>query len=96
MQGSTVVFEVASHMHFHLEQLKADTGIAAAISEASKEHLGAPVGVTFQSADAPEPTPDDDAQDVPDKDDLLSGDGDNAIDPVEVVADILDGQILGE
>jgi DNA polymerase-3 subunit gamma/tau len=96
MQGSTVVFEVAAHMHFHLEQLKADKGIAEAVNTAAQEHLGTSLGVTFRSAEAVEIEPDREDEEVPDKDDLLSADGEEAVDPVAVVADILDGQIVGE
>ncbi|KAA3640722.1 MAG: hypothetical protein DWP92_02480, partial [Armatimonadetes bacterium] len=93
LQGSTVMFEVASHMHFHLEQLKADNGIAAAIADATDQRLGSRLSVSFRSADAPaEVTPE--LELVPDKDDLVNADDDDAVDPVAVVADIFDGQII--
>lgn len=96
MSGSTVMFEVAAHMHFHLEQLKADEGIADAIGDATMEHLGSRIGVSFRSADAPTAVVETELERVPDKDDLMSADDDDAIDPVAVVADILNGQIIGE
>ncbi len=94
LQGSTVVFEVASHMHFHLEQLKADSGIADAIADATDQRLGSRLSVSFRSADAPAPEPDPELDLVPDKDDLLDADDDEAVDPVAVVANIFDGQII--
>lgn len=96
MNESTVVFEVAAHMHFHLEQLKADAGIAEAIGEATQEHLGTRLGAMFRSTDAVTPTADPEPEQVPDKDDLLKATDDDAVDPVAVVADILDGQIIDE
>ena len=96
MSGSTVMFEVAAHMHFHLEQLKADEGIAEAIGDATREHLGSRIGVAFRSADAPTPVAETEPERVPDKDELMSADDEDAIDPVAVVADILNGQIIGE
>jgi len=94
LQGSTVVFEVASHMHFHLEQLKADSGIADAIADATDQRLGSRLSVSFRSADAPAPEMNPDLEPVPNKDDLLDADDDEAVDPVAVVADIFDGQII--
>ena len=96
IDGAVVMFEVAEHMHFHLEQLKADAEVTPAIVRACNQHLGRTIGVAFRSADAPtevEPHEDDRA---PDKDDLLSADDDEAVDPVDVVMEILDGQIVEE
>jgi len=94
LQGSTVVFEVASHMHFHLEQLKADSGIADAIAQATEQRLGSQLTVAFRSAAAPAPVVEEELERVPDKDDLLDADDADAVDPVAVVADIFDGQII--
>jgi DNA polymerase-3 subunit gamma/tau len=93
VDGAVVVFEVAAHMHFHLEQLKADAEIAAAISSAATKHLGSPVQVVFRSADAPPPVVEADPERAPDKDDLLEASAD-AVDPVAVVVDILDGKVI--
>ncbi|MEZ5175232.1 MAG: DNA polymerase III subunit gamma/tau [Acidimicrobiia bacterium] len=95
-EGSTIVFEVAAHMHFHLEQLKADRDIAAAITTATRQHLGADITVAFRSADAEPVLTESLPLEVPDKDDLISADEDGAVDPVAVVATILDGQIIDE
>jgi DNA polymerase-3 subunit gamma/tau len=95
VEQSSVIFEVASHMHFHLEQLKADTEITEAIVTACQQHLGTTVGVVFRSADAPTPTQED-TERAPDKDDLQSAEDDAAVDPVNVVMDIFDGQIVDE
>ena len=93
VDGTVVVFEVAAHMHFHLEQLKADAEIASAISSAATKHLGSPVQVAFRSADAPPPVAEAEPERAPDKDDLLEASAD-AVDPVAVVVDILDGKVI--
>lgn len=96
VEHSRVVFEVASHMHFHLEQLKNDSEIATAIVTATREHIGSEITVVFRSADAAATQVEDDTERAPDKDELRSADDDEAIDPVDVVVDILDGQIVDE
>ncbi len=95
IEGGTVVFEVASHMHFHLEQLKSDEGITNAIATAGSEQLGQPINVVFRSADAPQLSQEEDAGRAPDKDDLLDA-GDDAVDPASVVLDILGGEIVSD
>ncbi len=96
VERSQVVFEVASHMHFHLEQLKSDTEITTAIVAATREHIGSEITVVFRSADAASTQDEEDTERAPDKDELRSADDDEAIDPVDVVVDILDGQIVDE
>ncbi len=96
VEGQSVIFEVASHMHFHLEQLKADKEVTSAIVTACQEHLGTQVGVVFRSADAPPLSAAEDTERAPDKDDLRSADDEEAIDPVNVVVNVFDGQIVEE
>jgi DNA polymerase-3 subunit gamma/tau len=93
VEGGAVVFEVAAHMHFHLEQLKTDTEIAEAIRIAATKHLGSPVRVSFRSADATPVVVESEPERAPDKDDLLEASPD-ALDPVAVVVDILDGKVI--
>ncbi|MEN8042099.1 MAG: DNA polymerase III subunit gamma/tau [Actinomycetota bacterium] len=96
VENGAVVFEVAAHMHFHLEQLKADKGIAEAIDAAGRDRLGTSVPVVFRSADtASAAAPPEDAV-VPDKDDLVEADDDNATDIVSNVLDVLGGEIVGD
>ncbi len=91
----TVVFEVPAHMHFHLEQLKADTGIADAIAAAGGERLGGAIRVTFRSAGAPAPVPAERADRAPDKDELVEAIEDET-DPAATVLDILGGEIVSD
>jgi DNA polymerase-3 subunit gamma/tau len=96
VENGIVVFEVASHMHFHLEQLKADDGIAAAISAAGVDHLGQPVSVAFRSSDSPTRSEQPEVEVVPDKDDLAESNGDEAPDVITNVLDVLGGEIVGD
>lgn len=96
VENGSVVFEVASHMHFHLEQLKADTGIAGAITGAGADHLGRIVPIVFRSADADRVSVDSVEERVPDKDDLMEASDDSANDPEKAVLDILGGRIVDD
>jgi DNA polymerase-3 subunit gamma/tau len=96
VDNGIVYFEVAAHMHFHLEQLKADTGIEQAIVSAGMDQLGQPVRVAFRSADkavAPSAEP---LERAPDKDELEAADDDETPDPTAVVLDILGGEIVAD
>jgi DNA polymerase-3 subunit gamma/tau len=93
VDNGIVSFEVAAHMHFHLEQLKADEGIEQAIVAAGMDQLDRQVRVAFRSADEAA-TSTESAEQVPDKDDLATRDDDDARDPTAVVLDILGGEIV--
>ena len=96
IESGAVVFEVAAHMHFHLEQLKTDEGIAQAISGAGIDHLGRPVAVTFRSSSATAPTQPTDVERVPDKDDLAEASSDSGTTVIDNVLDVLGGEIVGD
>jgi len=95
IESGIVVFEVASHMHFHLEQLKADEGIATAISEAAEAQLGQPVSVSFRSSDSPAVTDHTEVEVVPDKDDLIESPSKGDSEVIDNVLDVLGGEIVG-
>ncbi len=96
VENGRVVFEVASHMHFHLEQLKADSGIAEAISTAATDHLGHPVSVAFRSADVETAPEEIMPERVPNKDDLIEANDDDPSDALSNVLDVLGGEIVGD
>jgi DNA polymerase-3 subunit gamma/tau len=96
VDNGTVYFEVAAHMHFHLEQLKADTGIEQAIVSAGLEQLGQTVRVVFRSTDSSTLPTTEPVETVPDKDDLVAPEDDKAPDPTAVVLDILGGEIVAD
>lgn len=92
--GGTVMFEVAAHMHFHLEQLKADAGITDAISTAAVDQLGRQVTVAFRSADAEPVAEETEPERAPDKNDLVEAVGDDQSSAVNNVLDVLGGEIV--
>ncbi len=96
VENGEVVFEVAAHMHFHLEQLKADSGIAEAISAATTDHLGHPVSVAFRSANVQTAPEESTHERVPDKDDLVEANDDDPSDALSNVLDVLGGEIVGD
>ncbi|MCL1588478.1 MAG: DNA polymerase III subunit gamma/tau [Actinomycetia bacterium] len=96
VDNGIVQFEVAAHMHFHLEQLKADTGIEQAIVTAGMDHLGRPIRVAFRSADSTEEHRTEQVERAPDKDTLVAAEDDSAPDPAAVVLDILGGEIVAD
>ena len=96
VDNNTVYFEVAAHMHFHLEQLKADSGIEQAIVSAGREQLGQPVRVAFRSAASQTMSTAEPVETVPDKEDLVASEDNEAPDPTAVVLDILGGEIVAD
>ena len=96
IENGSVVFEVASHMHFHLEQLRADEGIAAAISAAGRDHVGMPIAVTFRASDAPTTSSHSEIERAPDKEDLAEAKDEGEPDVVSNVLDVLGGEIVGD
>ena len=96
IDNGIVQFEVAAHMHFHLEQLKADTGIEQAIVTAGMDHLGQPIRVAFRAADSTEELQTEQVERAPDKDTLVAAEDDSAPDPAAVVLDILGGEIVAD
>jgi len=96
LEDGSVVFEVASHMHFHLEQLKADEGIAAAISTAGRDHLGVPITVAFRSSVTQTTSDQPGVERPPDKDDLAEAKDEGEPDVVSSVLDVLGGEIVSD
>jgi DNA polymerase-3 subunit gamma/tau len=95
IESGVVIFEVAPHMHFHLEQLKADEGIANAISAAGNDHLGQSVSVSFRSRDVPPASERPELEVVPDKDDLVESHDKGDSNVIDTVLDVLGGEIVG-
>jgi len=88
----TVTFEVASHMHFHLEQLKADEGLSLAIRNAASDQLGKPVTVAYRSADVG--TVEAEPQRAPDKENLTEAHDDDQADPMDTMIELLGGEVV--
>jgi hypothetical protein len=88
----TVTFEVASHMHFHLEQLKADEGLSLAIRTAASDQLGHAVAVAYRSADVD--AVDAEPERAPDKERLAEHDEDDQPDPMDTMIELLGGEVV--
>jgi DNA polymerase-3 subunit gamma/tau len=97
LDDGTVVFELPSHLPFHLEQLSADTELHRLLRQASSEFVGGEVGIRFRAHAVDNPTPqvEPEPERAPDKDDLQDDDA-GAIDPTDLVVDILGGEVIDE
>lgn len=96
VQDGTVIFELPSHLPFHLEQLRADSELHRLLRDASSGFIGGEIGVSFRAHAAPSAvSPPAEPERAPDKDDLLDDD-EGGIDPTELVVDILGGEVIDE
>jgi len=95
VEGKNVVFELPSHLPFHLERLKADGELHDLLAQAAAESVGATITVEFRAAGAPirAASPHAEPERAPDESDLADED-DGAIDPTSLVVDMLDGEII--
>lgn len=95
VEGATVVFQLPEHLPFHLERLKADRTLHELLAQASAQFTGVSITPEFvaETADhaaaaaAPEPARAPDRNDLEDEDE-------GAIDPTELVVDMLDGEVI--
>jgi DNA polymerase-3 subunit gamma/tau len=96
VNGGTVSFELPHHLPFHLEQLRADSSLHQMLQQAASEFLGGSITVEFRGAEGvtPPPVPTEPTR-APDKDDLVEED-EGAIDPTDLVVDILGGEVIQE
>lgn len=96
VKEGTVSFELPNHLPFHLEQLRADTSIHQLLQQAASEFLGGSITVEFHgAADSTTPAAPPEPTTAPDKNDLTEED-EGAIDPTDLVVDILGGEIVQE
>jgi DNA polymerase-3 subunit gamma/tau len=95
VEDEAVVFELPGHLHFHLEQLRADTELHRLLQQASGELVGAPLGAFFRAEDAVAAQSAAEPTRVPDEAELTDGD-EGAIDPTDLVVDILGGEVIEE
>ncbi len=90
-----VVFELPSHLPFHLERLRADAELHDLLGQASAEFIGGSVTVEFRADAAAAPAPAPEPTRAPDKETLVEED-DSAIDPTSLVVDMLGGEVLDD
>lgn len=97
VEDGRVVFELPAHLPFHLERLRTDAELHQLLAQASVEAVGGSVFVEFRAmgeadtavADSREVEP----ERAPEKDDLDEED-EGAIDPMSLVVDMLDGEVI--
>jgi DNA polymerase-3 subunit gamma/tau len=95
VDSGTVMLEVPAHLHFLLEQLKADVELQQAVITLADELVGGRIALAFRAADldaAPEAEP----HRAPDKDRLLESGEDAGDDPTGLVVDMLGGEVVSE
>jgi hypothetical protein len=92
----TAVFELPAHLPFHLQQLRADSELHELLRRAAAEFVGGTFNMEFRAQ------PDTDETEValepvraPNKDELLEDDA-GAIDPTDLVVDMLGGEIVDD
>jgi hypothetical protein len=98
VEGATVVLGVPVHLQFHLAQLQEDDRLTEIVTSIASELLGGSVTIDYRFLDGedepavPEPDPPSKA---PDKEDLDDG-GEGAIDPTDLVVDLLGGEVVDD
>jgi DNA polymerase-3 subunit gamma/tau len=103
VEGSTVVLGIGAHLPFHLAQLQEDDRLAAVVSAAAADLLGGSVTIEYRPVDGEQESAgavdgeeeDRPGQQVPDKDDL-SDTGEGAIDPTDLIVDMLGGEVVDD
>ncbi|MDJ0924031.1 MAG: DNA polymerase III subunit gamma/tau [Acidimicrobiia bacterium] len=97
VDDGTVVFELPAHLPFHLQQLRADRELHTLLQQAAAELMGGAVGIEFRAHVATERPQVSAAEPsrTPDEHELLDED-EGAIDPTDLVVDILGGEIIDE
>jgi DNA polymerase-3 subunit gamma/tau len=93
----TAVLELPAHLPFHLQQLRADSELHELLGRAAGEFVGGALRIEFraQSETSPEGEASIEPTRAPDKDELVEED-EGAIDPTDLVVDMLGGEVIDE
>ncbi len=99
--GGTVVFELPAHLPFHLERLKADAPLHELLAQTGAEFVGVRLAVEFQAeggstSPSQQSQPEQDPERAPEKDDMTEDGDAGSTDPMSLVVDMLDGEIVDE
>ncbi|MFQ5947596.1 MAG: DNA polymerase III subunit gamma/tau [Acidimicrobiia bacterium] len=90
VEGSTVVLSVPAHLPFHLEQLRSDDQLGRLVMGIAAELLGGAVEVDYRAAESGqmelEASESEETEDAPK----------GAVDPTDLVKDILGGEVVSE
>jgi DNA polymerase-3 subunit gamma/tau len=99
--GGTVTFELPAHLPFHLERLKADSALHELLAQTGAEFIGVRLAVEFQAeggsaAPSQQPRAEQEPERAPEKDDMASDGDAGRTDPMSLVVDMLDGEVIDE
>ena len=97
IDNGTAVFELPAHLPFHLQQLRADSELHELLGRAAAEFVGGTIRMEFR-AQSETPQAEEAGPELvraPDKDDLAEED-EGAIDPTDLVVDMLGGEVVDE
>ncbi len=90
-----VELAIPSHLPFHLERLRQDTELHRHMTEIAASLLGGAVGFTFNDAESEDADPGEQPFRTPEMSELQETE-DGAVDPAEMVVDLLGGEIVSE
>ncbi len=93
IEDGAAILAVPGHLHFHLEQLRADDELAVALTAVAADLLGGPVRFVFRAVDGPDLPPEPTR--APEADQLVEDAGESQ-DPTGLVVDLLGGEIVSE
>lgn len=94
--AGTAVFELPAHLPFHLQQLRADSELHELLQRAAAEFVGGTLNMEFRAqSDADTAEGAVEPARAPSKDELLEDDA-GAIDPTDLVVDMLGGEVVDD
>lgn len=96
IEGAILVLEIPGHLPFHLDALSEDDQLNTIVIDVLSEAFGGAVGVRYQAGEAHKPevvVVVDEPTRAPDRDGLEES-ARGAIDPTELVVDLLGGQVV--
>ncbi|MCJ7726269.1 MAG: DNA polymerase III subunit gamma/tau [Acidimicrobiia bacterium] len=99
VEGAKLVLGIGAHLPFHLAQLQEDDRLTAVVTTAAGGLLGGKVTIEYRAVNGDTEASGDGEDEIPaktpEKDDLTDT-GEGAIDPAEMILDMLGGEIVDD